>query len=502
MLDSDAAVHREIRRLRSHQYLKYLQRIRDAIGRVIQEASLSIHDVSLNVSLATSVDRFYFEGSMKDKIYRIKEDSICKKTFSEFFEIYSQLPSSFIPKFFIEKNSTRSEIDRRLEFIPDSFEVQDVSFEGILKKNNINFSGATSRREVLQLFGAACYAPATRLNLPKILDSQEHDEFFVNTMSILCQMRALSMEGKKFDSIRIALKLDDAIRSYAAETRWAVDREKCSYFKAINNLWLVYCEENNRSLYEGSLKFARAIDDEILEGQSLKVSGIFERNRDAVVDNLDKAVGIFNRNKLYDQSVYCTNNLLLTELYRDGAATRRYEALLETVEEFVPQIAAKPSILNNAAVAAMQDNNYLAAIDFLNAAESLPKTNLVRLGIGVNSLLAQYFLGMDANVDDVEQVGRSVLRSVDPRYGQQRGLLMFNLLQLLVKQDKKCNGLKALISEAQLYNDPKVRAPQYPLSALVGELTGTTLRSLVDWGDRGRFFHNTGFVPIIFNSWI
>jgi hypothetical protein len=273
-------------------------------------------------------------------------------------------------------------------------------------------------------------------------------------------------------------------------------------FRALNNLWLLYCHERSRGLYDNALAIACALGDDLVQAHCLRLINLIEPHGEFSEYCLRKAAAIFHDRQCFDHSAYCVNNYLLRRILSGSESV--FDDYLRLLNDSVAHIEGARGlsiIYNNAGVAGMLEGRYSEAVEVLDNGRRAPGPELTRVGIIANLLMAKQLDDQTITDHDILRC-LAMYRDIDVRYTYQRANILYNLLALSSGYLGAKEALTEEIRRFDLDNREDFIQDDGSFRILLSatgrgqKLDETTLNR------RQRFTYRHGFLPIVHHTWL
>lgn len=499
---SEKALAAESRRLREVAGGRLYQRAVDAIGKIFGGIALGPPEFPIELTLATNSTRFGIRDDSIGQIVRIDENELTATTLAKFLDAYSPLPSDQRPLFIIETHDAASDVERRLRQLPDDMEVLRFGDHGRLREVIVDRLPSQSLSELIDQYRENAFSPVARLGLPALEQQTSSDEpLSIRIAAKLLHLRAVASERGKFETLPAARSLARLLES----ERQVLDTSEAEILlaaKVFTNLWLLYCREGERTLFDNSMAIASGLGDELIQAHCLRLINAVHPHSPFTDQCLRQAAKTFFDRGLYDHANYCMNNALVGRFYTMDPCAREFADIIEASAENLDGFRGLAIMMNNAGMASMIEGDTLSAISWFERAANQPSLSLHRFGIQVNAMFARYLEGENPEPGTILKTARAVVRQIDSRYRHHIAHLLLNLY-LLAKPAPDCaQEILDLLVDLDLLTDPVVLNDRTTLARLMARLGLADAPTAEHPGLRGRFMERHDFVPGFHHIWL
>lgn len=492
----------ESRRLREVAGQVFYQRARAAVAKIFGGIAIGPADFPVELTLATNQSRFGIRDDSLGQIVRIDENEVSASTLAKLLDAYSPLPSDQRPLIIIESHDNGSDITRRLEQVPEAFAVAKFGDHDRLLELIIERVPSESISQLVDQYSENAFSPVARVSSQSLIEQIPADEPLSTLIATrLLHMRAVASERGKFDTMFAAqaLAAHMELRKDALATQ---DAKVLLAGKVLTNLWLLYCQENERGLFDNSMAIAQGLEDELIQAHCLRMINTVHPHSAFTEHCSRRAADIFFQRGMYDYANYCLNNALVGRFYTDRLVATEFGDVIEASAANLSGFRGLAIMMNNAGVAHMIEGRPAEAILWFERAAKEPSWPLHRFGASVNALFARYLEGENPNSDELVKLARAIDRQVDARYRHQIAHMLLNLYSLAREDAAGRSEILVLLNARQLLNDHVVLNDRTTLASLAVRLGLAAVAVEPHPGLRGRFIERYDFVPGFHHTWL
>jgi hypothetical protein len=492
----------ESRRIRYLSGRTPFRRATSAVSTIFSGIALSAGEFSVELTLASNQSRFGVRDAAAGQIVRMDENELTASTLAKFLDAYSTLPTDQRPLFVIETHDVGSKIDRRLSQISENIEFLWYREHAGLQQVMLERLPSQSMAQLVDQYAENSFSPIARLDGEGLNEAIEADEPLSRSLAArLFHLRAVASQRGKFETIAAARALADLLE----ENREVLDTPEAPVLlstKVFANLWLLYCREEGRDLFDNSMAIARALEDELMQAHCARLINTVEPHGSFTDQFSRLAAKTFFDRGMFDFANYCINNALVGRFYTDEPVAREFTEVIETSAENLDGFQGLAIMMNNAGVAHLIEGDPVGAIAWFERASQQPRWPLHRFGIDVNLMFAHFLEGANPDPQDLLKTARAIVRQVDGRYRHQIAHLLLNL-SLLAQPYRDCaDELNQIIKQLQILDDPVVIRDRTTLARLASRLGLADLPVETHPGRRGEFIEKHGFVPGFHHTWL
>ncbi len=512
-LEANADYYREIAnnfemktaclKLRSGNIYRILEPVKKAVQRIHLKPSIPPSQLAIDVTIACNPSKFSYNGDSCESIICIQEDEIEKELFAQFFEAYTRIPPYHQPLFLIFSKNSFDSLKNRLEQCPENYSIKELGIHGILNKYALSNKGCGNTDTYISQYTEQAFSAVANTEQRIFDPSDSHDlsigQIFSNKLYFI---RSMAIIKSKFETIPYALSFKNELEILQEEHLQNENAFTILLFKALINLWLIYCRERSREIYDNAMAIAVALGNDLVQAHALRFISLIEKPGPFSEYCLKKATSIFNNYECYDHANYCVNNLLFDYFYRDNPFSYEYIQLIENSSKHIQNLFGLSIIYNNAGVSLLVEGNYPEAAKYCDEAINNPGMALHMCGIRTNKIIARYLGGEHIQDSEIYELAEETINKIDHRYEYQMANILFNLLKAAKQYGDAWDHILEIIKNKDYLNNVTITKSH---STLMYQLSTMGLVSGIyelDRGIRGVFIEKTGFVPIIHKTWI
>jgi hypothetical protein len=385
---------------------------------------------------------------------------------------------------------------------PGSFQIKEIGEHEVLNQYQISNEGCIDIESFTQQYMEQAFSAVANTNDNVFLPADITESSLIKDLSAkLFRLRSVALSGSKFESIPYANDLHNQVNGLFEQKLSGKNPVIILLFKALTNLWLLYCRERDRGLFDNSLAIACALGDDLVQAHVLRFINLIEKPNVFSEYCLKKATTTFIERHCFDHANYCVNNLLMGKFFSDDEFAYRYTELIEGSASYINNLRGMSIIYNNAGVAFMVENRYHDSLELFDRGLKLPSIPLHRISIQVNRLIAQRLLGDNVSKDEIINVADNALQVIDNKYEYQIANILLNLLNMRSNDDDVRKYILRKLSENGFIENNKIPSSD-SLCNLLSRLNIISGKEYDLPGLRGRFSKRFGFVPIIHHTWL
>jgi hypothetical protein len=500
---NDDQLNAEAHRLKSLAGKTILSRVQDAIANLFGSVSVGPEQFPIELTIASHQSRL---GAIRDEsighIVRVEEDEISQSTLAKYFEAYSLMPPDQRPFFVFEAHESGSQLSEKISQMPAAFPVVSFNPAGVLEEIIFNRRPCASMTELVDQYSESAFCAIARLSHKELENLIPADSETVTRLAAwLFHLRASAFERGKFDTLPIAHQAMASLEETKDDAFARGDASLVLTTKVFLNLWLLYCNERSREIFDNSLAIASALNDEIVQAHCFRLINTVHPHGAFSDQCLRRAAKVFSDRGLYNFANYCLNNALVGRFYEDFSPTTEFSELVDRSAANIPNFEGLSILTSNAGVAQLIAGHVGKAISLFDSASALPAMPLHRFSAEVNGIIARYLEGELPDRDKVLRLARALTLQIEPRYRHQIANLLLNL-RLAVTSDKEASAeIDEILRGTGSLHDEHVVGEISSLR-IAASRAGLLRGNLIDQpGVRGRFIMRYGFVPIFHHTW-
>ncbi|MGE3370829.1 MAG: hypothetical protein AB7I79_18880 [Rhizobiaceae bacterium] len=478
------------------------ERVRYAVGKIFGGIVIGPEEYQTQISIAGNHSRFAVRDDSINQVVRISENEVNPRTLGKYLDAYTALPEEQRPLFIIETHDEGSSIDERISRAPDEMNFTRFRPDAVLEKHIVERLPSASIEELVDQYAENSFSAVSRLSVRQfenaiVRDASLHEELAAR----LFHVRSIANERGKFATTMAAKALSSRLDNVAADRLSDADQRIALASKILSNLWLLYCEESPRLLFDNAMAIAKSLDDELMQAHCIRLINTIEPHGTMTDQMLHRAAKTFHEHELFDFSNFCLNNAYVGKFYTDETIAGAFADLTTASAESIDGFLGRAIMINNVGVAYMIEGDFENACYWFSKVPKEPATPLHSISAEVNLAITQFVDGCDPNGGHLLRLARKTVRQIERNYRYQTANLLLNILRLASGRPEE-GEIHKLVSEAGVFDDPVVTTDHGTLARLVRVASGDTQLSGVGPGRRARFVEKYGLVPIFHHAWL
>ena len=427
--------------------------------------------------------------------------------------------AAFIPKIIVVLKGNDIEQSKKLfQKCPNNTHIHFIKNNGNTLDYKVINTGASNAEDFLESYIEQCFSTCSQTEKRVIFDKKtEENDIVKKYMYDLLMIRSDLIYDRK-DFVR--KDISDLSRKINQEhSQNSEDNQIILLLKCIINIYKIYCNDyGGKEIFE-AFKIANEIDIELISAFVWRYSGfnpdISEKDRNIL---LKKAHLVFEKNHILDQAIYCKNNELFSEFYRNRINIGEFRRLIKSAENNVPGLVGMCYIYNNVGVANLYSGNPEQAIINFKRGQKYAKERPFQLfGLKTNELIALDYMG-GHDIDETRII--RTVRDIDQTLGMHDTIFLtanymasilaiaaksnLNLANLLIKEYNMNNLFKKALNPLMfgyqsLYHHLKMIIERYPLIQLtIPDIKVNNMRK----NKRTDYLKKHLVHPAIYNTWL
>lgn len=501
-LNSEEELSRELRKILEMNGSTTFERVRYAIGKVFGGIALGPEEYQTQISIAGNQSRFAIRNDSINQVVRISENEVNPRTLGKYLDAYTALPEEQRPLFIIETHDEGSSIDERISRAPDEMNFMRFRPDAVLENHIVERLPSASMVELVDQYAENSFSAVSRLSVRQIenaivMDASLHEELAAR----LFHVRSIANERGKFATTEAARALSNRLNGMATDQLSESDQRIALASKILSNLWLLYCEEGPRILFDNAMAIAKSLDDELMQAHCVRLINTIEPHGTMTDQMLHRAAKTFHEHELYDFSNFCLNNAYVGKFYTDETIASAFADVTTASAESIDGFLGRAIMINNVGVAYLIEGDLENASYWFSKVSREPATPLHSISAEVNLAITQYVDGCDPDGQQLLKLARKTVRQIERNYRYQTANLILNILRLASGQPEECE-VRKLALEIGVFDDPVVTGDHGTLARLAGIINGDSCLSSVGPGHRTRFIGKYGLVPIFHHAWL
>ena len=501
-LNSEKELSRELHKILEMNGSTTFERVRYAVGKIFGGIVIGPEEYQTQISIAGNHSRFAVRDDSINQVVRISENEVNPRTLGKYLDAYTALPEEQRPLFIIETHDEGSSIDERISRAPDEMNFTRFRPDAVLEKHIVERLPSASIEELVDQYAENSFSAVSRLSVRQfenaiVRDASLHEELAAR----LFHVRSIANERGKFATTMAAKALSSRLDNVAADRLSDADQRIALASKILSNLWLLYCEESPRLLFDNAMAIAKSLDDELMQAHCIRLINTIEPHGTMTDQMLHRAAKTFHEHELFDFSNFCLNNAYVGKFYTDETIAGAFADLTTASAESIDGFLGRAIMINNVGVAYMIEGDFENACYWFSKVPKEPATPLHSISAEVNLVITQFVDGCDPNGGHLLRLARKTVRQIERNYRYQTANLLLNILRLASGRPEE-GEIHKLVSEAGVFDDPVVTTDHGTLARLVRVASGDTQLSGVGPGRRARFVEKYGLVPIFHHAWL
>ena len=500
---SDDELSRETYKIRELNGSTWLQRTQYALSKLFGGISLGSDEYQASITWGATQSRFAVRDDSIGQLVRLDEDNLSASTLAKYFDLYSALPAEHRPIFVIEAHDTGSTINERTKQVSEEFGFVSLSGKEKLQELIIARAPAESFPELLEQYSENSFTPGSRVELINgenpIFDGLG---FHQELAAKLIHLRSIANVKGKFATIGPAKSLSLSLEDIAKNEVRSNEQQIALATKVFSNLWLLYCMEGPRELWDNTMAIASSLNDPLMQAHCFRMINTVEPHGSFSDQCSRKAAAVFHDNEIHDFASYCMNNAFVGKFYSDESVAKEFSDLAFASNETIEGFLGVALIMNNAGVAHLVDGQHAEAIEWFKRAAAQPSSKLHLLTIKINLAIALFLEGEDTSDAELIKLARSVIRQIEPQYKYQIANMLLNLKLLAQNRKNLREQIGLMLIETGLLDDDVVKKDHSTLGALAARVELLDFDVQPGFGRRADFILRHGFVPIIHHAWL
>lgn len=501
-LNSETELSRELHKILEMNGSTAFERVRYAVGKIFGGVAIGPEEYQTQISIAGNHSRFAVRDDSINQIVRISENEVNPKTLGKYLDAYTALPEEQRPLFIIETHDEGSAIDERISHAPEEMNFMRFRPDAVLEKHIVERLPSGSMMELVDQYTNNSFSSASRLSVQQfesaiIMDISLHEELAAR----LFHIRSIANERGKFATTAAARALSNRLESVANNQLSDADQRIALASKILSNLWLLYCEEGPRALFDNAMAIAKSLNDELMQAHCVRLINTIEPHGTMTDQMLHRAAKTFHEHGLFDFSNFCLNNAYVGKFYTDEYIASAFADVTTASAESIDGFLGRSIMINNVGVAYLVEGDLKNASHWFSRVSKEPAAPLHALSAEVNLAIAHYVDGSDTDGQKLLKLARKTIRQVDRKYRYQTANLLLNTL-LLSKGQPEAAAIRQLATDAGVFDDPVVNGGRGTLASLAATCNGEALQPQSGPGRRARFIQQHGLVPIFHHAWL
>lgn len=488
----------KMRRTRLCQFVrKPIEVLHDVFGDI---SKITISELSVEFSKTQNMNRISYRGYNDRDVFVIREDGITGQLFARFLEPLTRIPKSLQPLIFVEPNKDLGALKKSLETCSDKIEFVDFCGE---KASESFWPTAHCRSETdfLSLFSDQCFDTIARTPDAVIKKLFSRADSAQGIALELLHIRSLILSRERHHlSSHIEAKVRQ-IESNEEDLIGRHDYDHILFFRALMKLSLLFCTEDPNDTFDHALAVAAYLNNDLLSAYCLRYANFLNANGHFKAHCLQRAETVFQKHKLYDHFIYSRNNRILTTFRLDTGIEHSFKELLETIEEYEPDIYRKEDLIFNAGVEQLIEKSFDHAYEHFLEVSELGGRPLVEANARLCIMICRTLDHQKVSGDDVISLVSYIDSMVDPKNRYHITNLILNLMTVakrnelsipaeIWKPDRLAIGVATDVRDA-------LRSNEF-LASNLGLYNAATPKQI---GRKGHFVSQTGFSPCYFFVW-
>lgn len=501
-LNSEKELSSELSKILEMNGSTTFERVRYAVSKIFGGIAIGPEEYQTQISIAGNHSRFAVRDDSINQVVRISEDEVNPRTLGKYLDAYTALPEEQRPLFIIETHDEGSSIDERISRAPDEMSFTRFMPGAELEKHIVERLPSATIAELVDQYSENSFSAVSRLSIQElqstiVMDVSLHEELAAR----LFHVRSIANERGKFATATAARALSDRLDNAAADQLSAADQRIALASKIMSNLWLLYCDERPRALFDNAMAIAKSLEDELMQAHCIRLINTIEPHGQMTDQMLHRAAKTFHEHGLFDFSNFCINNAYVGKFYTDEMIANAFAEVTTASAESIDGFLGRAIMINNVGVAYLIEGDLENASYWFSKVSKEPAAPLHSISAEVNLAITQYIDGSDPNGQHMLRLARKTIRQIERKYRYQTANLLLNILRMTSRQPEGIE-IHKMASEIGLFDDPLVMASHGTLARLASVVSGNTQLYDVGPGRRARFIEKYALVPIFHHAWL
>ena len=488
----------KMRRTRLSRLVKKpIEILHDVFGDI---SKVTINELSIEFSKAQNMNRIAYRGYNDRDVFVIREDGITGQLFARFFEPLTRIPKSSQPLIFVEPNTDIKSLKKNLETCSDKIEFVDFCGE----KASESFwptAPCSSDADFLSLFSNQCFDTIARTPDTAIKQLFSQADGAQSIALELLHIRSLILSRERHHlSSHIEAKVRE-IESSEEDLTTRHDYDHILFFRALMKLSLLFCTEDPNDTFDHALAVAAYLNNDLLSAYCLRYANFLNANGHFKAHCLQRAEAVFEKYELYDHFIYSRNNRILTTFRLDAGTDCSFKDLLESIDEYEPDIHRKEDLLFNAGVEQLIESAFDQAYDYFLETSKIGGRSLIEANAHLCMMMCKTLDHQKISEDDVIKLISYIDSTIDPKNQYHITNLILNLMTIAKKNNLDIApnfwGIERLAIGIATDVRDTLQSNEF-LASKLGLYSATTPKQI---GRKGRFVEQTGFSPCYFFVW-
>ena len=517
-IENNATIERRIRKILDW-FCRNIPHIEDLVKYVFDPSpTLRISDIVNALSKLFSVQEHQAVGpDVLDPIL-IREEYIDKKYLTQLITLHKSSILQPVIIILLKDN----DIDRAksiLSHCPHGINVKMIRNSGKSELFKVVNKGTDDVDGFIDAYARQCFSSCSKTPSGILFNDKWPQESLVKQYTpLIFKIRSNLLFDNKLEVKNDILSLQAILNNaqYNGKEQILINTLRC-----ILDLFQVYCNDAGGEAIVEAYQLARELDNEILLAHVYRYAHFLPQcNASDRKDLLTKAQQIFSNNKIEDNAIYCLNNNLIYDFYKDSVNERAFRDMQQEAINNVPGLVGMSIIYNNTGVAHLYKGEAEDAIDYFSKGLEYARDRLFqKIGLLCNRLIAKDYCFIPVTEIEI----RRIVNYIFDTCGTSRlpfitANNIMNILTVALKQHSGLAGdlmahypIKSLIKAALIPNQMGSGSLALQISVLDSmykEFNGTMsdieipqLLSPVS-GIRLSFLQRHGYNPAISNAWL
>lgn len=501
-LNSEKELSKELHKILEMNGSTTFERVRYAIGKIIGGVTIGPEEYQTQIAIAGSHSRFAVRDDSINQVVRISENEVNPRTLGKYLDAYTALPEEQRPLFIIETHDENSSIDERISRAPDEVSFMRFRPDAVLERYIVERLPSATMTELVDQYSGNSFSAASRVSVQQLetsilMDATLHEELATR----LFHVRSIANERGKFSTMAAAKALSNRLEDISSMPLSEGEQKIALATKILSNLWLLYCEEGPRELFDNAMAVAKSLDDELMQAHCVRLINTIEPHGTMTDQMLHRAAKVFHEHELFDFSNFCLNNAYVGKFYTDEKIAGAFADVTSASAESIDGFLGRAIMINNVGVAHLIEGDLETASYWFSKVSTEPASPLHSISAQVNLAITHYVDGSNPDGQSLLKLARRTIRQIERNYRYQTANLLLNLC-VLASGQAEATEIQKITSEVGIFNDPVVTNDHGTLARLAGVANGVELSSNVGPGRRARFIEKYGLIPIFHHAWL
>lgn len=365
--------------------------------------SLGITDIIVALSKLFSVQEHQAVGpDVLDPIL-IQEECIDKKYLTQLITLHkSSILQPVIIILLKDNDIERAKLI--LSNCPHGINVKMIRNSGKSELFKVINTGAEDVDSFIDAYARQCFSSCSRTPSGILLNKEWSQQSLVKQYTpLIFKIRSSLLFDDKLEVKNDILNLKSALSNTQSNGK---EQILINTLRCILDLFQVYCNDFGGTAIVEALRLARELDNEILLAHVYRYAHFLPQcTLSDRRELLTKAQQIFTNNKIEDNAIYCLNNNLIHDFYKDSVNVRAFRDMQQEAVNNVPGLVGMSIIYNNTGVAYLYKGEAEEAITYFTKGLEYARDRLFqKIGLMCNRLIAKDYGFMCVEENEIRKV--------------------------------------------------------------------------------------------------